>query len=351
MIRPAAEVLAEQGWSKIVLGPKEGLALTNGVQFLNACAANAIMRAAHLLSCADLCAAMSIQGFSAADTFFHPALKSTTAHPERWAVIDNLLLLLRGGNHAALPHADPAKEDPYSFRCIPQVHAAARQLLESCVRVVERDCNSVSDNPLSFPDQGLFLTNGSMHGQSTAFALDILAMALTDLASISERRIYQLMSGRRGLPDFLARDPGIDSGLMVWQYTAAALVNESKMLSTPTSVDTIMTCQLQEDHVSMGGAGALKIGKLLDNLEIVLAIELLAAAAAVDFAEGLRLSPATEGIQRAFRQVSPPITGDRLMSADIAAARTFLRHSPAVRDAVKPLRQIRFGWQAMPGSA
>jgi histidine ammonia-lyase len=175
-------------------------------------------------------------------------------------------------------------------------------------------------------------------------------MALTDLTSISERRIYQLMSGRRGLPDFLARDPGVDSGLMVWQYTAAALVNESKLLSTPSSVDTIMTCQLQEDHVSMGGTGALKIQKVLDNLETVVAIELVAACAAVDFNEGLQLSSATQPIHDAFRRISPGISGDRLMGADISAAQAFLRDSPVVHAALQPLVQVNFGWGGSRGS-
>lgn len=331
-IQPAAAVLAERGWSPLTLGPKEGLALTNGVQFMNACAVHALTRAARLIGCADLVASLSIQGFSAASAWYDPRLRRTTAHPERWAVLTCLNRLLHGSNHASLPWCDPAKEDPYSFRCIPQIHAAARQAARFCAEIVERDCNSASDNPLFFPGEGIHLTNGSMHGQTTALALDVLAIALADLSSVSERRTYQLLSGQRGLPSFLATEPGVDSGLMVWQYTAAALVNESKILAAPASVDTIMTCQLQEDHVSMGATSALKIDKILENLEHILAIETIAAAAAIDFNTPLSVSPMTARVYGALREEIAPIRGDRLMTQDVERACHFLRQSPVVTE-------------------
>ena len=346
--RPAAEVLRERGWARLELQPKEGLALTNGIQFLNAFAVDAILRAERLLACGQLVCAMSMQGFSVADSFFHPLLKSTTAHPERWQVLDNFAALLAGGNHASLPQCDPAREDPYSFRCVPQVFAATLQTLGFCAKVIERDCNTVSDNPLLFPHDGKYLTNGSMHGQSTALAMDFLAIALTDFMSMAERRVYQLLSGRRGLPDFLAANPGPDSGLMVWQYTAAALVNESKILATPASIDTIMTCQLQEDHVSMGGTSVLKIGKILSNLETILAIELLTAAAAIDCNRALRLSPATAPVHNALRRQIAPIRGDRLMGDDLEKARQFLTSDPVVEDTFCQLALLTFGDEPAP---
>ncbi|MBW4540231.1 MAG: histidine ammonia-lyase [Myxacorys chilensis ATA2-1-KO14] len=319
-----SKMLTEHGWYPLILRAKEGLALTNGVQFLNACALHILERAERMLSCADLICALSIQGFAAADTFFNHRLKAITTHPERWDVMDNLTKLLAGGNHAGLDRCDPLKEDPYSFRCAPQVHAAARQAFAFVAQIVERDCNSVSDNPLLFPDENLFLTNGSMHGQTTAMALDVLAIGLADLMSISERRIYQLLSGQHGLPSFLATCPGVDSGLMVWQYTAAALVNESKVLATPSSVDTIMTCHLQEDHVSMGSTGALKALRIISNLEMVLAIELVTACAAIDVDPSLRLSPATAPVYQSVRDRISPLNGDRSMNEDMAAANNLL---------------------------
>ena len=332
--RTAAEALAARALAPLTLGPKEALALTNGVQFLNACAAHVLLRAHRLITAADLICAMSIQGFAAADTFFNPRLKATTAHPERWDVMDNLTALLAGGNHAGLDRCDPLKEDPYSFRCAPQVHAAARQAFGFATLAVERDCNSVSDNPLLFPAENLFLTNGSMHGQTPALALDVLAICMADLASVSERRIYQLLSGQNGLRDFLATEPGVDSGLMIWQYTAAALVNENKTLAVPASVDTIMTCQLQEDHVSMGGTAALKALRALDNLEQVLAIELVTACAAIDEDPALVLSPATAPVYAAVRACIAPMSGDRFMGGDMAAAIDLLAVDPAVTAAL-----------------
>jgi histidine ammonia-lyase len=335
--RTAIEALAERSWEPLELGPKEGLALTNGVQFLDACALHALDRAERLLGAADVACALSLQGFAAADSFFDPRLKRTTAHPERWDVMDNLSKLTAGGNHAGLERSDPLQEDPYSFRCAPQVHAAARQAFAFAAQIIERDCNSISDNPLLFPEDDEVLTNGSMHGQSAAMALDVLAMGLADMASISERRTYQLLSGTHGLPDFLAARPGVDSGLMVWQYTAAALVNESRILAQPASVDTIMTCQLQEDHVSMGGTSALKVLKSLENLELVLAIELAAACAAIDTDPHLILSPATRPVRDAVREVMPTLTGDRLLGEEIAAIAGLIRSGPTLAAALDRL--------------
>jgi histidine ammonia-lyase len=313
--------LAALGLEPLRLGPKEGLALTNGVQYLNAIAVDSLLRATTLVRFADLVAALSMQGFSTARSFYQPLMGKTWQHPERVTVAGNLHGLLEGSNHYALPQCNVAQEDPYSYRCVPQVHAATRQALGFARQVVERECNGVSDNPVFFPEEGQVLCAGNLHGASTAMVMDLLAIAVTDLASISERRTYQLLSGQHGLPDYLVAEPGLDSGLMIPQYTAAALVNESKVLATPASVDTIATCQLQEDHVSMGGTSAYKLMQILDNSAYVLGIELLTAAQAIDLNEGLTLSPATAPVVAEVRDEIPHLARDRFQHPDIERAR------------------------------
>jgi histidine ammonia-lyase len=317
------------GWEPVRLKPKEGLALTNGVQYINALAADSILRCEELVKSADLISALSIQGFSCANTFYQRILHETSLHEERSVVAGNLTRLLADSNHHTLPGCNVAKEDPYSFRCAPQVHAAVRQALGYARNVVEQECNSVSDNPLFFPETDEVILGGNLHGESTAFALDFLAIAMSELANIAERRTYQLLSGQHGLPSFLTKEPGLDSGLMVAQYTSAALVNENKVLATPASIDTIPTCQLQEDHVSMGGTSAYKLDQIIRNCEYVLAIELLAAAQAIDLNPGLRLSPATQPVIDGFRAEVPFLAEDRQQSEDIERARHYLRTNRA----------------------
>jgi histidine ammonia-lyase len=316
--------MAEHGWQPARLGPKEGLALTNGVQYVNARAAEAALRCAELVRCADLIAALSIQAFSCASTFYQRALHETSLHVDRGLVAANLLRLTEGSNHDSLPGCNVAREDPYSFRCVPQVHAAVRQTVRHASEVIEDECNSVSDNPLFFPEHDQVLLGGNLHGESTAFAMDFLAIAMSELAYIAERRTYQLLSGQHGLPSFLIAKPGLDSGLMIVQYTSAALVNQNKVLATPASIDTIPTCQLQEDHVSMAGTSAYKLAQIIENCEYILAIELLAAAQAVDLNQGLRLSPAIQPVMDEFRAHIPSLIRDRLQSTDIEQARDFL---------------------------
>jgi len=323
-IRAAQIVLDEMGWEPITLHPKEGLALTNGVQYINAVAAHSLMQIEELIAAADVTAAMSIQAFSAARTFYQARYHETSYHQERRTVAANLRKLLAGSNHFALPNGNKSMQDPYSFRCIPQVHGAIRQTLHFARTVIEQECNSVSDNPLFFPEHDQILFGGNLHGESTAFALDFLAIALSELANISERRTYQLLSGQRGLPSFLVKHPGLNSGYMVVQYTAAALVNENKVLATPASIDTIPTCHLQEDHVSMGGTSAHKLGEIIYNCEYVLSIELLTAAQAIDSNTELTLSPIIEKIHTALRQQIEFLEQDRIMSDNIEQARGFL---------------------------
>jgi histidine ammonia-lyase len=320
-----AVALEAMGWTPIKLKPKEGLALTNGVQYINANAADCLMQIGELIKCADLITALSIQGFSTANTFYQQILHETSLHPERQIVASNLRMLLEGSNHYKLPHCNKAMEDAYSFRCAPQVHAAIRQTFSFAKDIIEKECNSVSDNPLFFPEHDQVLCGGNLHGESTAFVLDFLAIALSELANISERRTYQLLSGQHGLPSFLVKHPGLDSGLMIVQYTSAALVNENKVLATPASIDTIPTCQLQEDHVSMGGTSVYKLCQIVDNCEYVLSIELLTAMQAIDLNEGLQLSPITAEIVEEFRKDIAFLAEDRNQSIDIEKSRGFLR--------------------------
>lgn len=321
----AADALAQLDLSPLRLGPKEALALTNGTQYVNGYALYCLMQLTDLANAADVIAAITIQAFSAADTFFDPLLDATWRQPERRTVAHNLRVLLAGSNHFDLPQASVAKEDPYSLRCIPQVHGAIRRVLVFAREVVEEEINSVSDNPLFFPSEGKVLYCGNMHGESTAMAMDMLAIAAAELANISERRTYQLLSGQHGLPDFLTPRPGINSGLMIAQYTSAALVNENKVLATPACVDTIPTCHLQEDHVSMAGTSAYKLEQIVKNCETVLAIELLTAVQAAELNQGLRLSSAGQELVDEYRKTIPTLLEDRLLSDDIEKSCAFLR--------------------------
>jgi len=317
--------LAEMGWRPLELNPKEGLALINGVQFIDAIAVRCLMRIQDLLKYADLIASLSIQAFSASRTFYQPLYVETSFHLERREVAANLGKLLEGSNHFELATCNKSMQDPYSFRCIPQVHGAVRQTFKFAADVMEKECNGVSDNPLFFPDRDEVLFGGNLHGESTALVLDYLAIATSELSSISERRTYQLLSGQRGLPDFLTKYAGVCSGLMVAQYTSAALVNENKVLSTPASVDTIPTCQLQEDHVSMGGTAANKLCQVIDNCEHVLAIELLASTQALQLKEDLTPSPSARAVLADFRRHVSFMEQDRVLSDDIASANVFLK--------------------------
>lgn len=321
---PASEGLARMGVEPLRLKPKEGLALTNGVQYINAMAAHCLMDIGELVKSADVVAAVSVEAFSCAQSFYHPAYHATSLHEERGDVASNLRLLLDGSNHFDLPTCNRSRQDPYSFRCIPQVHAAIRQTSRFAKEIIEKECNSVSDNPLFFPEEDLILTGGSLHGESTAFMLDFLAIAVSELASISERRTFQLLSGQRGLPSFLVANPGLNSGLMIVQYTSAALVNECKVLATPASVDTIPTCQFQEDSVSMGGTSGYKLGQIVENCEMVLAIELLVAAQASELTKGLQRSPFTAELLREFRAGVPFLEEDRVLAGDMETARQFV---------------------------
>lgn len=284
---PAAETLARHGLEAIEPGPKDGLALINGTQLMSAYGAFVLERSQHLVTAADVLGAMSLEALQGSAQPFDERVHRARAHPGQIAVATNVRALLRESEILESHRHCGKVQDPYSLRCIPQVHGASRDALAHATEVVEREINSVTDNPLVFAD-GDIVSAGNFHGQPLALALDYAAMALSELASISERRTYLLLEGHDGLPKLLMSDTGINSGFMIPQYTAAALVSENKVLCHPASVDSIPTSLGQEDHVSMGSISALKLLSVLHNVERVMAVEMLTAAQALDFRKPLK---------------------------------------------------------------
>ena len=282
---PANQILAEKGIEPISLQAKDGLALINGTQMMAAYGAFVLERTLNLQREADLLAAMSLEALQGSAVPFDERIHAIRPHHGQQVVASNIRKLLKGSEIMA-SHRDCGKvQDPYSLRCVPQVHGASRDALDYSRRCIETELNSVTDNPLVF-EQGDILSGGNFHGQPLALAMDFAAIALAELASISERRTYLLLEGHDGLPKLLMRDTGVNSGFMIPQYTAAALVSENKVLCHPASVDSIPTSLGQEDHVSMGSISAFKLLMVLRNVERVLAVELLTSAQALDFRDG-----------------------------------------------------------------
>jgi len=327
--RPAGELLASLGVEPLRLAAKEGLALINGTQFMSAYAANIAVRAARLANLADLIGCMSLEGFRGSIRPMDPRLHEVRPHPGAQTVAANVRRWMAGSEILSSHENCGRVQDPYSLRCIPQVHGAFRDALTHFSQTVEREINSVTDNPIVFEDGAI--SGGNFHGAPLALVLDYLAIALTDLASISERRTYQLLSGEDGLPKLLMRDTGLNSGFMLPQYTAAALVNECKVLATPAAVDSIPTSLGQEDHVSMGATSAFKCFEVIDRVETVLAIELVCAAQALDFRAPLLPGVGPRAAHALVRKVIPHAERDRLFGQDIAAAVQLLRHSAELR--------------------
>lgn len=321
--RAAAEVWKELGWKPITLQSKEGLALINGTQFMSAYGMYSLIIAERLFAWSSLIAAMSWDAFGCVQEPLHPLIHQIRPHPGQIAVAKEIQSYLQGSELAAsLPKQ---VQDPYSFRCIPQVHGASKDVLEQVKQMFLREINSVTDNPNVFPDEGLILSGGNFHGQPLALHLDFLAIAMSEMGNISERRIYQLISGQRGLPLFLVQEPGLNSGFMIPQYTAAGIVSENKQLCTPASVDSISSSNNQEDHVSMGANAAVKALKVIENVEKVLAIELMTAAQAMDFRRPQRTSLVLEKCIHAFREKVAVNVVDRVLHTDMIAAIEFIR--------------------------
>jgi histidine ammonia-lyase len=322
---PSAAALERAGLKPISLGAKEGLALVNGTQVMTAVAALGVLRAERLAAAADVVAAMSLEAYLASDRVFDRRLNELRPHPGQERVAGNLRLLLVD-SEIVHSHVECERvQDPYSFRCVPVVHGAVRDSIAHVRRVTEIEANSVTDNPLVFPEDGDFVSGGNFHGEPVAIVLDLLKIAVSELASIAERRLYLLLNAEdRGLPLFLAHRLGLESGLMIVQYTAAALVNENKAYAWPSSVDSIPTSAGQEDHVSMGMTSANNLLRVLENVEGALACELLGAMAAADFRKPLRPGRGTVAAHEVTHGRIAPFTADRSPAPDIAAARELI---------------------------
>jgi histidine ammonia-lyase len=322
-VRPSADVWAELGWEPIKLQSKEGLALLNGTQFMSANAVWSLIQAERLSDWADKIGAMSLEAFDGRIEPFYPQVHEVRPHQGQIETAEHFRKLLEGSE--IIKQKKVHVQDPYSFRCIPQVHGASKDTIRYVKSVIETEINSATDNPTVFPDEDLIISAGNFHGQPIAIPMDMLTIALSELANISERRIYKLISGQRGLPNFLVAKPGLNSGFMIPQYTAASIVSQSKGLCMPASADSIPSSQGQEDHVSMGANAATKLVRVVENTERVLAIELFNAAQALEFRRPLRSSWAIEKIFAGYRKVVPFIDDDRYMHPLIEKSIEFIR--------------------------
>ena len=322
-VRPSAEVWAELGWEPIKLQSKEGLALLNGTQFMSSNAVWSLIQAERLSDWADKIGAMSLEAFDGRIEPFYPQVHEVRPHQGQIETAEHFRKLLEGSE--IIKQKKVHVQDPYSFRCIPQVHGASKDTIRYVKSVIETEINSATDNPTVFPDEDLIISAGNFHGQPIAIPMDMLTIALSELSNISERRIYKLISGQRGLPNFLVAKPGLNSGFMIPQYTAASIVSQSKGLCMPASADSIPSSQGQEDHVSMGANAATKLVRVVENTERVLAIELFNAAQALEFRRPLRSSWAIEKIFAGYRKVVPFIEDDRYMHPLIEKSIEFIR--------------------------
>lgn len=318
-----AEMLKKLEWQPIQLASKEGLALLNGTQNMSAFAVWALLQSHRLSEWADRIAAMSLDAYYGLTAPFIDAVHQVRPHKGQIATAARMRQLLEGSEIVEKPKQ--YVQDPYSFRCIPQVHGTVKDTIDYVASAVDVEVNSATDNPTVCPDDDLIISAGNFHGEPIAMPMDFLAIALCELANISERRIYKLVSGTRGLPSFLVANPGVNSGFMITQYAAASVVSLNKTLSTPSSVDSIPSSQGQEDHVSMGANAAIKLYKVVLNTERVLAIELFNAAQALDFRRPLKSSPAVEAVHESYRKVVPFIVDDEVMYPHIAKSVEFLK--------------------------
>jgi histidine ammonia-lyase len=319
----AAEALQKCGIQPIKLKAKEGLALLNGTQFMSAWGCYSILEAERVEHLADFTAAASVDAFNASPDPFHPAIQQLRNHPGQQESAARVRRFLEGSEISQQPKNNV--QDPYSFRCVPQVHGAVQFAIRQVREVFEREINAVTDNPLILEEEDRIISGGNFHGEPLAIALDYLSIAMSELASISERRTFQLTCGLRGLPKFLVTDSGLHSGMMIPQYTAAAIVSLNKQLATPASVDSITSSGGQEDHVSMGANAAVKCYKIVYNIEKVLAIEWMCAMQGLDFRLPLKPSPEIETTRQAYRKIVPHYDKDRVIYDDIQVTIDFMR--------------------------
>ncbi|MBR3782971.1 MAG: histidine ammonia-lyase [Bacteroidales bacterium] len=319
------EVYKAKGWQPIELQSKEGLALLNGTQFMSSYAVWSLLKAMRLSKQADMVLSLSLDAFDGRIEPFYESLHMVRPHKGQLETAAAVRCWLEGSE--IIKRHKEHVQDPYSFRCAPQVHGAAKDTIRYVASVVETEINSTTDNPIVLPDEDMVISGGHFHGEPLAMVLDFLAIAVAELGAISERRTYQLIDAKRGLPSFLVAKPGLNSGFMIPQYAAAAIVSQSKQLCTPCSVDSIPSSQNQEDLVSMGGNAATKTYRVCENTERVLAIELFNAAQALDFRhqEGLKSSPAIEKMVAEYRKSVNFVDIDEIMYKHIHASVRFLQ--------------------------
>lgn len=320
--RPAAEVLKEVGLEPVKLQSKEGLALLNGTQFMSSNGVYAIIRARHIMKGADMIGAISLEAFDGRIEPFFDNIHQVRPHKGQIETGEAFRRLLAGSELIAKPKKHV--QDPYSFRCIPQVHGAIKDTIRYVSGVLLTEINSVTDNPTIFPDEDCIISGGNFHGEPLALVYDYLAVALAELGNISERRVAQLIMGFRGLPEFLVAEPGLNSGFMIPQYAAAAMVSQNKMYCFSAASDSIVSSNGQEDHVSMGANAATKLHKILDNLENILAIELMNGAQGLDFRRPEKTSPILEEFMAAYRAEVPFVKDDIIMYKMIQKTADFL---------------------------
>ncbi len=319
----ASEVMEELGWEPIELKSKEGLALLNGTQFMSAYGVHLCMRVFKLSILADIIGALSLDAFDGRIEPFHELVQQIRPHQGQIVTARRVRWLLDGSELTGRTKSHI--QDPYSFRCMPQVHGASKDSINYVAYVFRNEINAVTDNPTIFPEEDMIISAGNFHGQPLALALDNLAIAMSELGNISERRTYQLLSGTRDLPPFLVANPGLNSGFMIPQYTAASMVSHNKQLCSPSSVDSIESSQGQEDHVSMGANAATSAYRVMENLERILAIELYNAAQALDFRRPARTSPFLEEFVRAYRERVPFVKDDKVMYRDMEESVRFIQ--------------------------
>lgn len=320
--QPAMKVLQKFNWKPIVLQSKEGLALLNGTQFMSSYGCYVLLKALKYSYLADVISAISLEGFDGRIEPFNELIHFVRPHKGQILTAQRMKELLEDSEIIAQPKQHV--QDPYSFRCIPQVHGASKDAIEYVKKVFTTEINSVTDNPNIFKEDDLIISGGNFHGQPLALALDFLGIALAELGNISERRTYQLISGLRGLPAFLVDNPGLNSGFMIPQYTAASIVSQNKQLATPASIDSIVSSNGQEDHVSMGANAATKALKIMENLERILAIELMNASQAIEYRKPLKTSDFLEQFIKSYREEVPLVKEDRILHYDIEKSVAFL---------------------------
>ncbi|WP_396191699.1 histidine ammonia-lyase [Flavobacterium sp.] len=320
--QPSSKVLEKLGWQPIVLQSKEGLALLNGTQFMSAYGSYILLKAMKYSYLADVISAISLEGFDGRIEPFNELIHYVRPHKGQIVTAKRMTELLEDSEIIA--QEKQHVQDPYSFRCIPQVHGASKDTIDYVKKVFKTEINSVTDNPNIFVGEDVIISGGNFHGQPLAMALDFLAIALSELGSISERRTYQLISGLRGLPAFLVDNPGLNSGFMIPQYTAASIASQNKQLATPASIDSIVSSNGQEDHVSMGANAATKCLKVMENLERILAIELMNASQAIEFRRPLKSSDFIEMFVKSYREEVPFVKEDRILHYDIEKSVAFL---------------------------